>query len=310
MKFYNFILNPPYFKIRWVINVIKEMFYLVQFWNGKEVSEKILNELKEKITKENIQPGLAVILVGDNPASQIYVKNKEKACNDVGFKSLIVRLPEDVPEDVLLYQIHQLNTDNNIHGILVQLPLPEHINVQNVINAIDTDKDVDCFKAENLGKLVLGNNVIAPCTPSGVMEIFDHYGYLVDGKDCVIIGRSNIVGKPMQSMMLHRNATVMNCHTHTKNLKDKIRNADIIICAAGQKDLITPDMLSKDRHYAIIDIGINRGEDKKIFGDVSRDVYELNNVSITPVPGGIGPMTISILMKNTYLLAKNSLKNN
>lgn len=270
------------------------------FLNGKDVSQKIKNDLKEDIKHLSSPPGLAVIMVGDNSASQIYVRNKIKACDEVGIVSKNILLPENTTEENLISKINELNKDDEINGILVQLPLPEHINVKNVINAISKDKDVDCFKPENIGRLFLGEDYIAPCTPSGIIEILDYYNIPIKGKRCCIVGRSNIVGKPMGAMMLKRDATTVICHTKTYNLKEETLKSDIIICAAGVKNLITKDMIKEDA--VIIDVGINRSEDGKICGDVSKEIYNMKSVKITPVPGGVGPMTISVLLKNTYLL--------
>ena len=277
--------------------------------DGKALSQKIRNQIKvevESIKNNNvgIVPGLAVVLVGNDPASEIYVRNKEKACAEVGFTSKKIVLEDTVSEEELLSVIDNLNNDNSIHGILVQLPLPAHINKDRVIDSIATEKDVDIFKTDSMGKLFEGVHCIAPCTPSGIMALLDEYNIDLEGKHCVIVGRSNIVGKPIAMMLMQRNATVTICHSKTKNLKDFCKMADVIICAVGKTNLITDDMIKDD--VVIVDVGINRNEQGKVCGDVNIENKKLVSY-MTPVPGGVGPMTITMLLKNTLELFKNSL---
>ena len=277
--------------------------------DGKALSQKIRNQIKvevESIKNNNvgIVPGLAVVLVGNDPASEIYVRNKEKACAEVGFTSKKIVLEDTVSEEELLSVIDNLNNDNSIHGILVQLPLPAHINKDRVIDSIATEKDVDIFKTDSMGKLFEGVHCIAPCTPSGIMALLDEYNIDLEGKHCVIVGRSNIVGKPIAMMLMQRNATVTICHSKTKNLKDFCKMADVIICAVGKTNLITDDMVKEG--VVIVDVGINRNEQGKVCGDVNIENKDLVSY-MTPVPGGVGPMTITMLLKNTLELFKNSL---
>ena len=277
--------------------------------DGKALSQKIRNQIKvevESIKNNNvgIVPGLAVVLVGNDPASEIYVRNKEKACAEVGFTSKKIVLEDTVSEEELLSVIDNLNNDNSIHGILVQLPLPAHINKDRVIDSIATEKDVDIFKTDSMGKLFEGVHCIAPCTPSGIMALLDEYNIDLEGKHCVIVGRSNIVGKPIAMMLMQRNATVTICHSKTKNLKDFCKMADVIICAVGKTNLITDDMVKEG--VVIVDVGINRNEQGKVCGDVNIENKKLVSY-MTPVPGGVGPMTITMLLKNTLELFKNSL---
>ncbi len=271
--------------------------------DGKALSAKIRESIKSEVDliKENgeIVPGLAVVLVGNNPASEIYVRNKEKACAEVGFTSKKIVLSEDISEDELLSVINELNCDNTIHGILVQLPLPAHINKDNVIESIATEKDVDIFKTDSMGKLFEGVLTIAPCTPSGIMELLDEYQIELEGKHCVVIGRSNIVGKPIAMMLMQRNATVTICHSKTTDLEKFCKMADVIVCAVGKTNLVTDDMIKDGA--VIIDVGINRNEQGKVCGDVA--IQDKSKVSyMTPVPGGVGPMTITMLLKNTLEL--------
>ena len=277
--------------------------------DGKALSQKIRNQIKvevESIKNNNvgIVPGLAVVLVGNDPASEIYVRNKEKACAEVGFTSKKIVLEDTVSEEELLSVIDNLNNDNSIHGILVQLPLPAHINKDRVIDSIATEKDVDIFKTDSMGKLFEGVHCIAPCTPSGIMALLDEYNIDLEGKHCVIVGRSNIVGKPIAMMLMQRNATVTICHSKTKNLKDFCKMADVIICAVGKTNLITDDMVKEG--VVIVDVDINRNEQGKVCGDVNIENKDLVSY-MTPVPGGVGPMTITMLLKNTLELFKNSL---
>lgn len=277
--------------------------------SGKEVSQKVKDEIKSqtKLLKDKgISVKLAVIIVGDDPASHIYVKNKKKACEYVGFESLEYALDENTSEEELLELIDKLNKDKTVNGILCQLPLPKHIDEKKIIDSISPLKDVDAFHPVNVGKIMIGDYEFLPCTPAGIMRLIESTSYDVSGKDCVIIGRSNIVGKPMAMLMLHKNATVTICHSRTKNIEEKIKNADIVIAAVGIPKFVKGDMV-KDGAL-VIDVGINRMSDGKLCGDVDFDEVSKKASFITPVPGGVGPMTISMLMQNTLKAAK--LQNN
>lgn len=274
--------------------------------DGKLVSETLREQIKvdvaELINKHGIVPGLAVILVGDNPASQVYVRNKHKACLQVGITSYQIEMPYDTTEEELLKRIEELNEDENVHGILVQLPLPKHINEDRVINAISPDKDVDAFHPVNVGRIMTGKYEFLPCTPSGIMSLLDYYKIDVSGKKCVVVGRSNIVGKPMALLLLERNGTVTVTHSKTQNLKDITKEADILVVAIGRPNYITSDMVKPGA--VVIDVGINRLENGKLAGDV--DFAAVSDIVsyITPVPGGVGPMTITTLLKNTVKAAR------
>ena len=274
--------------------------------SGKEVSTSIRAKIKEEAQKlrddYGIQPGLAVILVGNDPASQIYVRNKQKACEEVGFHAFEYRLNENSTQEQLLDLIGVLNKDNKVHGILVQLPLPDHIDPQTVINTISPEKDVDAFHPINVGKIMLGDYEFLPCTPAGVMELIDSTGVEISGKNCVLIGRINIVGKPMAMLLLHRNATVTICHSRTKNLAEVCAGADILVSAVGKAHFITADMVKEGA--MVIDVGMNHDENGKLCGDVEFSTVEPRASYITPVPGGVGPMTITMLMKNTLRAAE------
>ena len=274
--------------------------------NGKEISASIRAEIKAETEKLGIKPGLAVILVGNDPASQVYVRNKNKACEEVGFYSEMYTLPEETSMDDLLGLIDQLNQSPQIHGILVQLPLPKHLDEEKVILAIDPSKDVDAFHPENVGKIMIGNHSFLPCTPAGVMELIKRSGIEISGKECVVIGRSNIVGKPQAMLLLHENATVTICHSRTKDLPSVCSRADILVSAVGRAGFVTPDMVKEGA--VVIDVGINRNSEGKLCGDVDFDAVAPKTSYITPVPGGVGPMTITMLMKNTLTAAKNLLK--
>ncbi len=277
--------------------------------SGKEVSQKVKDEIKSqtKLLKDKgISVKLAVIIVGDDPASHIYVKNKKKACEYVDFESLEYALDENTSEEELLELIDKLNKDKTVNGILCQLPLPKHIDEKKIIDSISPLKDVDAFHPVNVGKIMIGDYEFLPCTPAGIMRLIESTSYDVSGKDCVIIGRSNIVGKPMAMLMLHKNATVTICHSRTKNIEEKIKNADIVIAAVGIPKFVKGDMV-KDGAL-VIDVGINRMSDGKLCGDVDFDEISKKASFITPVPGGVGPMTISMLMQNTLKAAK--LQNN
>ena len=274
--------------------------------SGKEVSTSIRAKIKEEAQKlrddYGIQPGLAVILVGNDPASQIYVRNKQKACEEVGFHAFEYRLNENSTQEQLLDLIGVLNKDNKVHGILVQLPLPDHIDPQTVINTISPEKDVDAFHPINVGKIMLGDYEFLPCTPAGVMELIESTGVEISGKNCVVVGRSNIVGKPMAMLLLHRNATVTICHSRTKNLAEVCAGADILVSAVGKAHFITADMVKEGA--MVIDVGMNHDENGKLCGDVEFSTVEPKASYITPVPGGVGPMTITMLMKNTLRAAE------
>ena len=264
--------------------------------DGKKTSEKILKQLAEKVKTLDRKPTLAVILVGNDPASEIYVKNKEKAAKKIGVNSLVIKLPTDTDEISVIEKIQELNNDESVKGILVQLPLPEHIDKNKIIDAISPKKDIDCFTSENVGKLMQGRKpYFYPVTPQGVMMLLDEYNIDVKGKHAVVIGRSNIVGKPMAQMLLNRDATVTVCHSKTENLEDIIKTADILISAVGKK-VVRCKMVKCES--VVIDVGISRDNNGKIVGDVDFD--ELVHVVkyISPVPGGVGPMTIASLMVN------------
>ncbi len=270
--------------------------------DGKRISEILREEtaLSVKMRPEGIRvPGLAVIIVGDNPASRVYVNNKKKACEICGFTSYEYALPEGTSEKELLSLIDELNLNDDIDGILCQLPLPSHIDENKVIDAISPEKDVDGFSPVSTGNLVAGKPCFAPCTPAGVVEMLKYEGIGISGKHCVIVGRSNIVGKPAALLMLQNNATVTVCHSRTKNLAEEVKRADIIIAAIGKPGFITEDMVKEGA--VVIDVGINRLPTGKLTGDVDFDNVKEKASYITPVPGGVGPMTITMLMKNTLL---------
>lgn len=269
------------------------------------VREEIKKEVKEFTEKYNKTPGLAVVIVGENPASQVYVRNKHKACGEVGMYSEVHELPEKTSQEELLCLIDKLNNDDKINGILVQLPLPGHLDEEKVLLRINPKKDVDAFHPANVGKIMIGNFSFLPCTPAGVMELLKHYNIDACGKHCVIIGRSNIVGKPQAMLMLKENATVTICHSKTANLAEITKQADILVAAVGRADFVTADMVKKDA--VVIDVGINRKEDGKLCGDVSFAEVEPLASYITPVPGGVGPMTITMLLKNTLTAAREQI---
>lgn len=275
--------------------------------DGKLVSSKIRLEISQEtaefIQKTGIQPHLVVIIVGNDAASMTYVKNKKKACEDVGFKSTVIELPEETPEVDLLEQIKELNEDLTVHGILVQLPLPKHIDEQKVIDTISVKKDVDGFHPYQVGALVSGLPCLKPCTPSGVIELLKAYNIDMAGRHAVIVGRSHIVGKPLIQLLLDQNATVTVCHSRTQNLAEFTKSADILIVAIGRAHFITADMVKEGA--VVIDVGINRLETGKLVGDVLYDEVFEKASYITPVPGGVGPMTITMLLKNTLKAAKN-----
>ena len=273
--------------------------------SGKEVSLKVKNQVAEEtaeLKKQGITPGLAVIIVGNDPASRVYVNSKKKACAEVGFNSYEYALPEETNQEELLELVQKLNNDNNVNGILCQLPLPKHIEENAIINAIKAEKDVDAFHPFNVGKIMIGEYAFLPCTPAGVMELIDSTGVEISGKSCVVIGRSNIVGKPMAMLLLHRSGTVTICHSKTQNLQEICRNADILVAAVGRANFVTEDMVKDGA--VVIDVGMNRLENGKLCGDVDFENVEKKASFITPVPGGVGPMTIAMLMKNTLTAAK------
>lgn len=265
--------------------------------DGKKLAEKIYAEVALETAKLPRKPCLAAVLVGDDPASHIYVRNKEGDCKKCGIESRRFDLPADTPQERLLALIDELNHDDGVDGILVQLPLPKQIDEMAVIQAISPDKDVDAFHPLNVGKMVTGEPVFWPCTPAGIMEMFREYGISLDGKNCVVVGRSNIVGKPMGLLLLRANATVTYCHSHTRDLAETTRQADILVVAAGHPGLITGDMIKPGA--VVIDVAMNRNPDTgKLTGDVVFDETEKIASFITPVPGGVGPMTRAMLMKN------------
>ncbi len=272
--------------------------------DGKAVSANLRAKVKtqvEELSAQGISVGLAVILVGENPASKIYVANKKKACEEAGIKSFEYTMDESTTEEELIALIKTLNAQENVNGILCQLPLPPHIDEQSVIAAISPEKDVDAFCVSNVGRIMIGDYDFLPCTPAGIIEILDYYGIEIEGKNCVVIGRSNIVGKPMAMLLLHRNGTVTVCHSKTKNLADITKSADILVSAVGKAGFVTADMVKKGA--VVIDVGMNR-TDGKLCGDVCfEEVAEIADY-IPPVPGGVGPMTISVLLKNTLTAAK------
>ena len=275
--------------------------------DGKALSAKVRGEILEKaraLTAAGTRPGLAVILVGEDPASQVYVRNKEKACAECGFYSEKYVLPAETSQQALLELVEELGRNPSIHGILCQLPLPAHISEQAVIAAIPPEKDVDAFHPANVGHIMIGDFDFLPCTPAGVMELLDAYGIDPKGKRCVVIGRSNIVGKPMAMLLLHRHGTVTICHSRTQGLADICREADILIAAVGRAHFVTPDMVKPGA--AVIDVGMNR-VDGKLCGDVDPAAAAVAGY-LTPVPGGVGPMTITMLMKNTLRAAEKAAR--
>ncbi|MGI6622003.1 MAG: bifunctional methylenetetrahydrofolate dehydrogenase/methenyltetrahydrofolate cyclohydrolase FolD [Acetivibrionales bacterium] len=278
--------------------------------DGKDLSKRMKQAMKlevQSLAEAGIVPGLAVVIVGNDPASRIYVNNKKKDCEEVGIRSFEYALPEETSEDQLLGLIDALNQDPAIDGILVQLPIPKHLDEAKVIRRISHEKDVDAFHPYNTGELMIGRPVFAPCTPAGVMELIKDAGIDVTGKNCVVVGRSNIVGKPMSMLMLHANATVTVCHSKTKDLKSACRQADILIVAIGKADFITADYVKEGA--VVIDVGMNRRDDGKLTGDVDFESVSKKASAITPVPGGVGPMTRAILLKNTIKACNMHKKN-
>ena len=272
--------------------------------DGKMVSAKVRGSILEEVNglkDKGVRPGLAVIIVGEDPASKVYVRNKERACEECGFYSEKYALPEETTQEELLGLIDELTHNPRIDGILCQLPVPKHINEQAIIDAISPEKDVDAFHPINVGKIMVGNFDFLPCTPAGVMQLLEEYDIDPNGKNCVVIGRSNIVGKPMAMLLLHKNGTVTICHSRTKNLKEVCAQADILVAAVGKADFVTADMVKEGA--VVIDVGMNR-KDGKLCGDVAFDEVNEKASYLTPVPGGVGPMTITMLMKNTLKAAK------
>ena len=272
--------------------------------DGKAVSAKVKENLRkqtEELKAKGVVPGLAVILVGDDPASKVYVGSKKRACEEIGYYSEEHLLPAETTTEELLALVRELNGREEINGILCQLPLPRHIDEWTIINAIDPAKDVDAFHPSNVGRIMIGDFDFLPCTPAGVMELLSHYGIDVCGKNCTVIGRSNIVGKPQAMLLLHKNATVTICHSKTVGLKDICRNADVIVAAVGRAKFVTADMVKPGA--VVIDVGMNRDENNKLCGDVDFENVKEVASAITPVPGGVGPMTIAMLMQNTLTAA-------
>ena len=277
----------------------------MELLNGKVLAQKLQQEMTQEVTvlkEKGLQPGLAVILVGEDPASQVYVRNKERAANNIGMYSVVYRLPETTSEADLIAKIEELNQDDKIHGILVQLPLPKHINEDLVLDTIAPEKDVDGFHPMNLGNLFAGKPTMIPCTPAGIMELIKLSGLDLAGKNAVIIGRSNIVGKPMAHLLLQANATVTICHSKTKELPKVAKQADVLVVAIGRANFVTADFVKEGA--VVIDVGINRDENNKLTGDVKFDEVAPLTSYITPVPGGVGPMTITMLMRQTIEAAK------
>ena len=267
---------------------------------SNEVKERVRLEVEE-LAKKGINTTLAVIIVGEDPASKIYVSNKKKACEALGIRSLEYALPADTTQEELLALIKTLNEEKSVNGILCQLPLPRHLDETEIINAISPEKDVDAFHPQNVGHIMIGDYDFVPCTPAGIIEMLDHEGISAEGKKCVVIGRSNIVGKPMSMLLLHRNGTVTTCHSRTKELAEICRSADILVAAVGRAKFVTADMVKPGA--VVIDVGMNR-EDGKLCGDVDFEAVKDIASAITPVPGGVGPMTIAMLMQNTLTAAK------
>lgn len=281
---------------------------MAKILSGKIVSARVKDELKkevEELSQRGKQTGLAVVLVGDDSASKVYVRNKEKACEEVGIYSEVHRLSANTSEEELLKLINELNENDKIDGILVQLPLPKHLDDKVIIDNIKPEKDVDAFHPSNVGKIMIGDYDFLPCTPAGIMELIHESGVEVDGKTCVVIGRSNIVGKPMSMLLLHENGTVTTCHSHTKKLAEVTKSADILVAAVGIPKFVKADMVKPGA--VVIDVGMDRDENGKLCGDVDFNEVEPVAGAITPVPGGVGPMTIAMLMRNTVTASKKKL---
>jgi methylenetetrahydrofolate dehydrogenase (NADP+)/methenyltetrahydrofolate cyclohydrolase len=279
---------------------------MAQIIDGKAVSAAVKQEVADEAAKlkeeKGLKVGLAVVIVGNNPASRVYVNNKKKACEAVGFQSYEYALEESTTQEQLLDLVNVLNRDDRVNGILVQLPLPKHIDEKAIINAISPEKDVDAFHPINVGRIMIGDYSFLPCTPAGVMRLIESTGTDITGKQCVVIGRSNIVGKPQAMLLLQKNGTVTICHSKTKNLKEVCLGADILVVAIGKANFVTGDMIKEGA--VVIDVGMNRLDNGKLCGDVEFESAEKKASFITPVPGGVGPMTIAMLMKNTLTAAK------
>ncbi len=273
--------------------------------NGKEVSASVKARIKDEVAllkEKNIEGGLAVVIVGNNPASRVYVNAKKKACEETGMNSYEFALEENTTQYEIVYIVEKLNNDDKVNGILVQLPLPKHIDEKIIINTITPDKDVDAFHPVNVGNIMIGDYSFLPCTPAGVMELIKSTGVSISGKECVVVGRSNIVGKPMSMLLLHESGTVTICHSRTKDLAECCRKADILVAAVGVPNLIKGDMVKEGA--VVIDVGMNRLQNGKLCGDVDFEEVKDKAGFITPVPGGVGPMTIAMLMQNTLTSAK------
>ena len=275
--------------------------------DGKAISAQIREEIAQKVSayaeRTGKRPGLAVIIVGENPASQVYVRNKKRACEQVGFNSWVYEMPESTTQTELNALIDKLNADTEVHGILVQLPLPRHLDEEEVILRIRPDKDVDAFHPYNVGRITIGDPKFLPCTPAGIMELLKRSNIEIAGKECVVIGRSNIVGKPMALLLLAENGTVTVCHSKTRDLREACRRADILVVAIGKADFITADMVKEGA--VVIDVGMNRNAEGKLTGDVDFETVSKVASYITPVPGGVGPMTITMLLQNTLTAAES-----
>lgn len=274
----------------------------MQLIDGKAVSQAVKERVRDEIAREGLKIGLAVVIVGNDQASRVYVNNKKKACEFCGITSYEYALPEETTEEQLLELVDTLNKDEKVNGILVQLPLPKHIDEKKIIEHISPMKDVDAFHAVNVGRIMIGDYAFLPCTPAGVMELIHSTGTEVSGKECVVIGRSNIVGKPMAMLLLHENGTVTVCHSRTKDLAEVCRRADILVSAVGRAGFVTADMVKEGA--VVIDVGMNRNAEGKLCGDVDFDNVAPKCSFITPVPGGVGPMTIAMLMENTLRAKK------
>ena len=285
---------------------MKKAKKMAKIIDGKLISAQIRKEIKEKVRiyneKTGKRPGLAVVIVGENPASQVYVRNKKKACEQVGFNSWVYEMPESTTQEELNALIDNLNNDSDVHGILVQLPLPKHLDEEQVILRIRPEKDVDAFHPYNVGRITIGNPKFLPCTPAGIMELLHRSNIEISGKECVVIGRSNIVGKPMALLLLAENGTVTVCHSKTKDLNEVCRRADILVVAIGKANFVTADMVKDGA--VVIDVGMNRTAEGKLTGDVDFESVSQVASFITPVPGGVGPMTITMLLKNTLRAAE------
>lgn len=278
--------------------------------DGKIISASARASIAERTAvfeaETGVKPGLAVVIVGSDPASQVYVRNKKKGCGEVGFYSEVHEMPEETTMDELLTKIEELKNNENIHGILVQLPLPKHLDEKAVIDAIPPEKDVDAFHPVNTGKIMIGDYSFLPCTPAGVMKMLEYENISVEGKECVVVGRSNIVGKPMAMLLLHANGTVTVCHSRTKNLAEVTRRADILVAAVGKASFITADMVKEGA--VVIDVGMNRNAEGKLCGDVDFAAVSEKVSAITPVPGGVGVMTITMLLENTLTAAELAVR--